>query len=137
MSKTLRVLLALFVAAAAVPATLWLHYAFLRDDPRFTLDAAEITEVTLLCLALPVLAAGAFGLSALYRHLRTSVIVITVTERATPLVTRFLEQDARLERRERIRAQLHDVNVEIETFNASLTPNEREAWSKRPGPYGK
>lgn len=49
----------------------------------------------------------------------------------------FLEQDRRLDRRERLKRQLDDVNREIETFFAEMDADTRKAWANRPGPYGK
>ena len=79
------------------------------------------------------------GYTVAYVHnrLRAPDIVITVTQQPTPLTARFLEQDRLLEKRERLKRQLFDLNSEIETFAAHLTPDERHAWQNRPGPYGK
>jgi len=77
------------------------------------------------------------GTLALHRRFRAPDVVITVTDRPAPLEAKFLEQDRRLERRERLKGELFALNGEIETFNANLTPDERKAWLHRPGPYGK
>gem|GEM_PF-2724685 len=82
-------------------------------------------------------AALVVGALALHRHLRAPDVVIMVTERPTPLMAKFLEQDRRLERRERLKGELFKLNGEIETFNADMDFDTRHAWANRPGPYGK
>src|SRR5690348_7873414 len=78
-----------------------------------------------------------FGGKALHERLRAPDLVITVTARPTPLEAKFIEQDRRLERRERLRGEVFKNESEIETFAANLTPDERKAWQNRPGPFGK
>lgn len=85
-------------------------------------------------LALTLLAGGAY---ALYWRLRPADVVITVTDVPTPLMAKFHKQEQRILRREQLKKQVFDLNAEIETFNAELTPDERKAWANRPGPYGK
>lgn len=77
------------------------------------------------------------GVQALRWRLRAPDFVITVTQRPTPLEAKFLEQDRRLERRERLKGEVFKNECEIEAFAANLTPDERKAWFNRPGPYGK
>lgn len=84
-------------------------------------------------------AAVAIALCAMriHWHLKPADAVIRIADAPTPLMAKFHEQDARLERRERLKGELFALNGEIETFNANLTPDERAAWNRRPGPYGK
>lgn len=77
------------------------------------------------------------GIAWLRWTLRAPDVVITITDAPQPLAAKFHEQDARLERRERLKGELFRLNGEIETFNANLTSDERKAWTRRPGPYGK
>ena len=84
-----------------------------------------------------IVAASVYGVAALVWRFKTPDIVITVAQVPTPLMARFHAQDARLERRERLKGELFKLNGEIETFNADLTADERGAWLKRLGPYGK
>jgi len=74
---------------------------------------------------------------ALYERFRAPDVTIEVIARPTPLEAKFIEQDRRLERRERLKGEVFKNECEIETFAANLTPDERKAWQNRPGPYGK
>jgi hypothetical protein len=74
---------------------------------------------------------------SLYERFRAPDVVIEVIARLTPLEAKFIEQDRRLERRERLKGEVFQNECEVERFNANLTPDERKAWQNRPGPFGK
>jgi len=81
--------------------------------------------------------AALLGVTYVRWRLRAPDVVIEVSARDIPLAARFLEQDRRLELRERLKGDLDRVNAEIETFNANMDADTRRAWYNRPGPYGK
>lgn len=102
------------------------------QHPPFS-DSAAIMLAWVPSLWIAVIA----GIRKLHWHLRAPDVVIAVMAPPTPLMARFLEQDRLLEKREQLKRQLFDLNSDIETFNANLTPDERRAWFNRPGPHGK
>ena len=137
MSKRARVLLIAFFGGAAIPTLVWLHYALLRDDPAYAFGARMMAILTLVPMLPFVAIALATACAALHWRLRKPDVVIRVSAPPTALEAKFLEQDRRLERRERLKGDLFSLNGEIERFAADLTPDERFAWQNRSGPYGK
>lgn len=129
MSKRSRVLLSTF--ALGVIVTLLAKLA----DAAWSFDGLD----TIAAFAwIPfAFVATVVGIAALHWGLRAPDVVIKVTAPLTPLTAKFLEQDRRLEKRERLKGELFRLNGEIETFNAEMDYDTRIAWANRPGPYGK
>jgi hypothetical protein len=138
MSKVSRMLLVNLAIVAVIPVIVWpIYWAVLHDNPMFAYKFNAMLGITIACLLPFTLVAAGIAFKRLYETLRAPDIVIRVTQQPTPLMARFLEQDRRLEKREQLKRQLFDLNGEIETFNANLSPDDRKAWQHRPGPYGK